>query len=80
MNMRPILNAVAAAGLVAVAGAPGPAWADDAEIYVNQRDLPEASQPLVMFSLDYRLEPRFAGLPGWRVPVPGRRRGAATAG
>lgn len=54
MNMRPILNAVAAAGLVAVAGAPGPAWADDAEIYVNQRDLPEASQPLVMFSLDYR--------------------------
>ena len=54
MNIRPILNAVAAAGLVAVAGAPGPAWADDAEIYVNQRDLPEASQPLVMFSLDYR--------------------------
>jgi type IV pilus assembly protein PilY1 len=54
MNIRPILNAVAAAGLVAFAGAPGPAWADDAEIYVNQRDIPETSQPLVMFSLDYR--------------------------
>ena len=54
MNMRPILNAVAAAGLVAIAGAPGPVWADDAEIYVNTRDLPESSQPMVMFSLDYR--------------------------
>jgi type IV pilus assembly protein PilY1 len=54
MNMRPFLNAVAAAGLVAVAAAPGPSWSDDAEIYVNLRDVAESSQPLVMFSLDYR--------------------------
>jgi type IV pilus assembly protein PilY1 len=54
MNMRPILNAIAAAGLAVIAGAPGPAWADDAEIYINTRELDEASQPLVMFSLDYR--------------------------
>jgi type IV pilus assembly protein PilY1 len=54
MNKHSILHAVAAAALVTLAGAPGAVFSDDAEIYVNNRDLPEESQPLVMFSLDYR--------------------------
>ena len=48
-----LFSALAAALLVAGAGASAPATADDAEIYVNS-DPPPESEPLVMISLDWR--------------------------
>jgi type IV pilus assembly protein PilY1 len=54
MNKQQYFNAIIAAAFVILAGSPGAAWTDDAEIYVDNRELPPDSQPLVMFSLDYR--------------------------
>jgi type IV pilus assembly protein PilY1 len=54
MNMNPIRSALFSAALVVLSAGPEPVRADDAEIYVNTRELPEEAMPLVMFSLDYR--------------------------
>ncbi|HUH00290.1 MAG TPA: hypothetical protein VMQ83_14105, partial [Gammaproteobacteria bacterium] len=54
MNMHPLRTALLSASLVILSAPSGPVLADDAEIYTNTRDLPPESQPLVMFSLDYR--------------------------